>query len=84
MYYKSMNEGQIVSIQTSEIPIETSDNFIEITKEEYNSISLEFEQKAQAEDEAIQQEEQSYISQLEAENAALLFQILTGEEFADV
>lgn len=28
--------------------------------------------------------EKTYVEQLEAENAALLFQLLTGEEFSDV
>lgn len=57
---------------------------IPITEEEYNAAIAEIEAKAQAEFEAEQQAEQSYIEQLEAENAALLYQLLTGEELTDV
>lgn len=56
---------------------------IPISEEEYNTAIAELEAKAQAEYEAEQQAEQSYIEQLESENAALLYQILTGEEYDD-
>ena len=57
---------------------------IPISEEEYNEAIAELEAKAQEEFEAEQKAEQSYIEQLESENAALLFQILTGEELSDV
>lgn len=56
---------------------------IPISEEEYNTAITELKAKAQAEYEAEQQAEQSYIEQLESENAALLYQILTGEEYDD-
>lgn len=57
---------------------------IPISEEEYNAAIAELKAKAQAEYETEQQAEQSYIQQLEAENAALLYQVLTGEVFTDV
>lgn len=57
---------------------------IPITEEEYNAAIAEIEAKVQAEFESEQQAEQTYIEKLETENAALLFQILTGEEYTDV
>ena len=40
--------------------------------------------KAQEEQNIVEQSKDEQIAALEQENAALLFQILTGEEYADV
>lgn len=40
-YYKRLSENKVISIQTSLLCLETYENFIEITEEEYNRISEE-------------------------------------------
>ena len=64
------------------------DNFEEISQEEYvsawNKMYAEAEEQSRRESEAMAEAEKTYTEQLEAENAALLFQVLTGEEYSDV
>lgn len=65
----------------------TESNFEEIAPEEYtrilNEMFAQAEEQSNAEQQAQAEAEQSYIEQLEAENAALFYQILTGEEYDD-
>ena len=82
-YFKTKEEIVRYGISPNLI-YENDPQCIPITEAEYNAAIAEIEAKAQAEYEAEQQAEQTYIEQLEAENAALLFQILTGEVFTDV
>ena len=83
LYFKTKED--IVRYGISAIPVyETNNNCIPITEEEYNTAMAELEAKAQQEQEEAQQAEQTYIEQLEAENASLLYQLLTGEEYTDV
>ena len=81
--YKEMKDNRIVSYQRHRVPIEL-ENFIEITESEYKLILRELEEKNQKESEMIEQSKDERIAELEAENAALLYQVLTGEEFTDV
>ena len=86
-YYKeTLEDGSIRYCETT--LKRTESNFEEISQEEYISILNEMyaqaEEQNRIETEALAKAEQTYIEQLEAENAALLFQILTGEEFKDV
>ena len=87
-YYKEIKDGTILSLQTCNKQLVTSDTFISITKEEYEEISAQLkakgEQELRKEIEKEKTEEMRYIEQLEAENASLLYQILTGEELDDV
>ena len=55
----------------------------EITEEEYNSVIAELQAKAEAETEDSEQSKDERIAALEKENAALLYQLLTGEELTD-
>lgn len=82
-YYKVVVEGQIVNYQETDEPL-NDDLLVEMTETEYNKevsalLALVAEQDAAAE-----QSKDEQIAALEQENAALLFQILTGEEYANV
>ena len=82
-YYKVVVEGQIVNYQETDEPL-NDDLLVEMTETEYNKevsalLALAAEQNAAAE-----QSKDEQIAALEQENAALLFQILTGEEYANV
>lgn len=88
MKYYKRNNGEIYEKRETEIPIDG--NCEEITEDEYNSainkinskIQIELEEQndsSNSEDSYIQQLEAKN-AELEAENAALLYQILTGEE----
>ena len=82
-YYKVVVEGQIVNYQETDEPL-NDDLLVEMTETEYNKevsalLALAAEQDATAE-----QSKDEQIAALEQENAALLFQILTGEEYANV
>ena len=85
-YYKEIKNGEIWSYQVWEYPV-TIPNLIEISEAEYNSAMEQFQ--AQAEEKYRLAEEaflaeQKRIENLEKENASLLFQLLTGEEYTDV
>lgn len=82
-FYKIMKDSEIVSLEARPMA-STDSNMIELSEEEYVSLSLEFSKKAEAEAQAAEQAQEDYIAELEAENAALLYQVLTGEELTDV
>lgn len=82
-YFKTKEETVRYGISPNEI-FEDDPQCIPISEEEYYQAMAEIEAKARAEAETFEAEEKSCIEQLEAENAALLFQMLTGEEYTDV
>lgn len=82
-YYKEIKNGEIVSYQKYRYAVDLTD-LVEITEEEYFSVLAEFHAKAEAETESAEQSKDDRIAELEAENAALLYQVLTGEVLQDV
>lgn len=82
-YYKIINDGEIVGYQTHEEKLEY-DYLVEISEEEYNSEIDKLKAIAAEEAKAAEQSKDDRIAELEAENAALLYQVLTGEELSDV
>lgn len=85
-YKETIEDGSVRYCETS---MERTDhNFEEISQEEYvsawNEMYAEAKEQSRRESEAMAEAEKTYIEQLEAENAALLFQVLTGEEYSDV
>ena len=83
-YYKRDN-GAIYEARESEL--KTSENCVELTEEEFNTAIKEINARIQREAEEAESAEQTKderIAELEAENAALLYQVLTGEEYSDV
>ena len=83
-YYFKTKE-HIVRYGISPLLIKECDSFCTpITEEEYNTAMSKIEEEAAKEIQLQEEAEQSYIEQLEKENASLLYQILTGEELADV
>ena len=82
-FYKTREEPIIYGISPN-LLYDTDHQCIPISEDEYHAAIEEIKAKAQAELEAEQEAEQTYVEQLEIENAALLFQILTGEVFKDV
>lgn len=92
-YYKIIENEKLVSLEKRSSP-STDDAMIAITEEEYNETLAELNVQYEAESETIAAAEQSKDeriaeleaekAELEAENAALLYQVLTGEELADV
>ena len=77
-YYKHMIDGEIVSFETSENE-NNSNGYIEISLEEYQ---YEINKLSSNTDigNADEIDKDEYIRYLEEENAALLYQVLTGEE----
>lgn len=57
---------------------------IPITEEEYNAAIEKLIKSAESEEIAYEKSKDDRIAELEAENAALLYQVLTGEELTDV
>ena len=83
-YYKKTDEnGNIVLIATTAVLTDTS--LTEISEEEYSELeySEEFVEEPTEED-MTEQSKDERIAELEKENASLLFQLLTGEEYTDV
>ena len=83
-FYKQLKNDKIISCISYSVEVK-ADDLEEISKEEFDS-ALE-EQRMKAEEENVPASEQSKderIAELEAENAALLYQVLTGEELTDV
>lgn len=75
-YYKILDDdGNVVSLEERN-STSTDKAMIEIEQEEYSKLYSEMENEWKNAD-----AEPSYIEQLENENAALLYQVLTGEEF---
>ena len=85
-YFKKLNiNGELDSLQSSLLAISNCDSdLIPIAEDEFNEINAELVAKAAEAEAAAEQEYQDYVAQLEEENAALLFQLLTGEEMTDV
>ena len=77
-----------MSIHSGSNHAETTDSLFSITEDEYENLSEILREKGrrelQTEIENSKSEEIRYTEQLEKENASLLYQILTGEELADV
>lgn len=82
-YYKVVVEGQIVNYQATDEPL-NDDLLVEMTETEYNKEVSALLALAADQDAAAEQSKDEQIAALEQENAALLFQILTGEEYANV
>ena len=82
-YYKVIVDGQVINYQATNIPL-TDDLLVEMTETEYNAGVAALLAQAEAEESAIEQSKDEKIAALEQENAALLFQILTGEVYTDV
>ena len=85
-YYKEIKNGEIWSYQVWSYPVDI-DNLFEISEAEYNSAMEQFQAKAEEKYRLIEEAiiaEQKRIENLEKENASLLFQLLTGEEYTDV
>ena len=61
-----------------------NDLLVEMTETEYNKEVSALLALAAEQDAAAEQSKDEQIAALEQENAALLFQILTGEEYANV
>lgn len=80
-YYKQNWQGG--TYQTFDNPVSCAE-LTEITEAEYNAGVAALLALAEEEDAAAEQTKDEQIAQLEQENAALLFQILTGEEYANV
>lgn len=93
-YYKFIDSDGNETFQSHVTPV-IRPEMVEITEDEYNAEIIRLQQKAQEELNEIEQSKDDYIaeleatnaeltevnSMLEAENAALLFQNLTGEDF---
>ncbi len=82
-FYRIEKNGEIVGYSKTNIS-STDEGFVEITEVEYNSAIEELRAQSEAEAETAEQSKDERIAELEAENAALLYQVLTGEELTDV
>ena len=82
-YYKVVVDGQIINYQVTNTPL-TDDLLVEMTEAEYNADVAALLALAEEEDAAAEQSKDEQIAALEQENAALLYQLLTGEEYTDV
>lgn len=82
-YYKETENGHITGYSATEYSKSDCSGYVEITEEEYTAAlaALQSESLKQMQSEKTKDK---IISELEAENAALLFQILTGEELNNV
>lgn len=76
-YYKEIQNEELISLQSFNYEVEMP-NFIEITKNEYDLLIEEIKEKVQQE---VNDEKIPTYEELEEENAKLLYQLLTGEEF---
>lgn len=87
MYYfvKFNNDGELESISISDFKTEIeTENEYYVDEETCLKLKAQMAEKIAAEEAAAEQEYQDYVAQLEEENAALLFQLLTGEEMINV
>lgn len=87
-YFFKTKNTTVTQYGQAAVPIkDTSLYYIPISEEEYKIAIAELEERARLEAEAEIEEKISYEellainAELEADNAALLFQLLTGEEF---
>lgn len=91
MYYYKIEKNGVIDSFESRTTVSSDDSMTEITKDEYDELLDEFNKKLQelseqiaAEESQIEQSKDERITELEAENAALLYRVLTGEELTDV
>lgn len=77
-YYKQPCQGAYLYIMSEDEL--TDPNAEEIIEDAYNAALAEIEEKNRSENER----QEDYIASLERENAALLYQVLTGEVYEDV
>ena len=82
MYYYKQNwdDG---TYQTFAEPVSCNE-LIEITEAEYNAGVADLLAQAEEEDAATEHSKDEQIAALEQENAALLFQLLTGENYESI
>ncbi len=78
-YYKQIENNIITGYISSEEECKSKFLF-EITEDEYEAAISELI----VQEEVIEQSKDERIAELEKENAALLYQVLTGEELTDV
>ena len=88
-YFKTLNDdGTLNALHSSSNDGAVRDSsLIPISQEEFEEILAEMDKKAEEEARIAEEEilaEQKRIENLEKENASLLFQLLTGEEYTDV
>lgn len=83
-YYKVVENGELVNLQKTDFPCIVGDILQEITEEEYVEISNRIAAEAEAEYVQEEKTKDDRIAELEQENAALLFQVLTGEDYESV
>ncbi len=85
MFYKKIING--ITVYEERVGEITADDMTEVTSEEFtaalNADNIA-EQKEIEEAAAAERSKDERISELEQENAALLFEVLTGEAYADV
>lgn len=82
-YYKQIENEIITAYISSEDECE-NEILVEITQEEYSSAIEAMRAKNLSDEEASEQSKDELIAELEKENAALLYQVLTGEVYSDV
>ena len=82
-FYKVTHDGVIVALQTSDKEI-IDDNLVIISEEEYAALMTDIQKQTESENTKTEQTKDERIAALEAENAALLYQVLTGEVLQDV
>ena len=83
-YYKVVVDGQVINYQVTNTPL-TDDLLVEMTEAEYNAdVAALLAQAEEEEDAAAEQTKDEQIAALEQENAALLFQLLTGENYESI
>ena len=82
-YYKQMFNDIVASYQEYDEKV-NREGFIEISKDEYDTAIAELIKQAEDENEVNEKTKEKRIAELEKENAALLYQVLTGEEYTDV
>ena len=81
--YKVIEEDGSLSLE--ELPCKVNaDNFTEISEQEYRELMKEICDAAAANAAQEELSKDERIAELEAENAALLYRVLTGEELTDV
>lgn len=85
-YYRIMNDD-IIDAHISSSGEIIDDSYIPITQDEFEEVLEQGRilcEQAEAEFAQAEQTKDERIAELEQENAALLYQVLTGEVFADV
>ena len=81
-YYKFIDKDGNVTYQAHNKAVKREE-MLEITETEYNTVAEELRKKAESEMQKEELSKDAYIKELENENAALLYRILTGEELTD-